>query len=129
MECESTWTCEPCVALRVGGEATTVALNYHHPRDPDAYCDTCGQPVPDFERRLLVDRELAARPLPSPVEGSPRRRGKYATPDDLANELGVSVGALYDRKGRGLLPKPVSGNGRKLLWRWTDVDAFLGGGK
>jgi predicted DNA-binding transcriptional regulator AlpA len=56
----------------------------------------------------------------------PRRNGSrpLATTQQVADYLGISVGALRQRRYLGDAPKAAR-VGTELRWRWEDVDAWL----
>lgn len=52
-------------------------------------------------------------------------REPLATPAEVADHLGESLGQLANRRYRGTGPAYVTLGGRSIRYRWSDVDAWL----
>ncbi|MEU1761699.1 helix-turn-helix domain-containing protein [Micromonospora sp. NPDC005652] len=58
---------------------------------------------------------------------TPRRRAQrepLATTEEVADYLGITPRALIQMRYLGKAPKATK-VGRRLRWRWKDIDAFL----
>lgn len=58
-------------------------------------------------------------------ERSARFKGELLTAQDLADLLHVNVQSIYDQRHRGTGPRGIRPAGGKLLFRRSDVDAWL----
>lgn len=52
------------------------------------------------------------------------QRRKLATPDEIAEYLGVPLGTVYQWSSRGGGPRLIK-VGRHLRARWSDIEAYL----
>ncbi|MFR9779043.1 helix-turn-helix transcriptional regulator [Micromonospora sp. MS34] len=51
-------------------------------------------------------------------------RPKLVTTEEVAEYLGITVGALHQLRYRGKAPRAAK-IGTRLRWRWSDVESWL----
>jgi excisionase family DNA binding protein len=95
---------------------------------PRRLIDIYGPPSPELARFLVIRLGLHRQGQPHrrgiPVPDSTPPRRPLATPQELADYVGVPLATVYQWSSRGGGPKLIK-VGRHLRARWTDIEAWL----